>query len=191
MLYCTIVAWEPTLAKPRCFFYHLRKMIWDWSMRFDFALLVISTNHQRTYVTNHPVIVFMKLQSSSSPGQLAQSQCWQAEFSGSLPALEQFCKASFPLLTPLGWPELGDLIPATTDILSIISRNPMETRFLKYHVQDPSSFCTGVLVLLCRTTGSSGRYLVWAAEGSWEKLPSLGQGKLGNFTHTFPCKVAQ
>lgn len=90
-------------------------------MRPDFALLVISTNHQRTYVTNHPVIVFMKLQSSSSPGQLAQSQCRQAEFSGSLPALEQFCKASFPLLTPLGWPELGDLIPATTDILSIIS----------------------------------------------------------------------
>lgn len=126
--------------------------------------------------------MFMKLQSSSSPF-LPQTWCSQAEFSGSLPALEQFCKASFPLLTPLGWPELGDLIPATTDILSIISHNPMEMRF-EIPCSGPHSFCTGVLVLLCRATGSSGRCSVWAAEGSWEKLPSLGQGLRSGKFHT-------
>lgn len=151
-------------------------------MRPDFALLLMSTNHQRTYVTNQPVIVLMKLQSISSLGQLAQSWWSEAEFSGSLPALEQFCKASFPLLTPLGWPELGDLIPATTDILSITSHNPMEMRFLKYHVQDPTA--SAGFVLLCRTTGSSGRYSVWAAEESWEKLPSLEQGLCSGKFHT-------
>lgn len=88
---------------------------------------------------------------------------------------------------PLGWPAFGDLIPATTDILSIVSRNPIETGFLKYRVQGTSSFCTGA------RGAAPNNGLQWKRQGETEEnYPGLGSGfAQGKFTHVFPCKVAQ
>jgi len=54
---------------------------------------------------------------------------------------------------PLGWPELGDLIPVTTGILSVVSCNPTEMGFLKYCAQGTSSFCAG--------TGAAAQNRLW------------------------------
>lgn len=122
ILRSTLLAWRPTLQPIAGAFSITYRMIQHSSMIPASTLLPMSADHHRSLV-----VAFIKLQSSSSQGQFAQCQCGWAEFPGSLPALEQFCRASFLPLTPARFLCAGQI------------RTPHSShhKYFKHHVPQP------------------------------------------------------
>lgn len=158
-------------------------MILPSSTRPPSALLPMFSGHHRSQI-----IVFIAPQSISSLGQLAQCQCGQVESSQVL-SLLQSNSSGHPSFSdmgsaPLGWPAIGDLIPATADILTIVSHGTNEMGYFSNIMLRAPAASAWLLMLPPRTMGSSGRYSVWVAKGNWGKLPQLGQEFCSEKIHT-------
>lgn len=162
------------MALPRCFFDHLSKMIEAW----DLPCCHVHRSPQKS--------VFLKLQ-SSFPLDWFTVQIVPRLPSYSRTILQGALPTADTSLTLLGWPVLGSLISATTDILSIVSCwGGISKISCSGHQQPMCSWCCTEQRAVVEDTQC--RQQREAEENYFSLDGGFAQGK---FTYVFPCKVAQ
>jgi len=158
----------------QAFFYHLRKMIQHSNTRTASAL---STDHVGAWLWSSANITAALPLGKPTLWKQCQTKVLRLpSCSGAI--LQSLVPADDTITAPLGWPVLGVLIPATTDILSIMSCNPIEIGFVKYWAQDTRASALVAFVPLHRVGFPEQQAKVRHIQDWWqrkteENCPSL------------------